>query len=56
MKVLGYLLALGFAWCLNYFALRIAGLLLGYTLTFAECTGIFILLLWAKCIVGGSYD
>lgn len=56
MKVLEYLLALATAWCFNYVVLRIAGLLLGYTLTLAECTGIFVLLLWARCIIGGSYD
>lgn len=56
MKVLVYLLALAVIWCLNYFVLRIAGFLLSYTFTFAECTGIFVLLLWVRCIIGGSYD
>lgn len=56
MKVIGYTLALAAIWCLNYVVLRVAGLLLGYTLTLAECTGIFVLLLWVRCIVGGNYD
>lgn len=56
MRVLGYLLGLAIMWCLNYVALCVAGLLLGYTLTLAECTGIFVLLLWVRCIIGGSYD
>lgn len=54
MKVLAYLLTLATALCFNYIALRIAGLLLGYTLTFAECTGIFILLLWVRGMIGGG--
>ena len=56
MKAVAWLIALAIMWCINYFILRIAGFLLGYTFTLAECTGIFILLLWVRCIIGGSYD
>ena len=54
MKVLAYLLTLATAWCLNAIVLRIAGLLLGYALTLAECTGIFVLLLWVRGMIGGG--
>ena len=56
MKAVAWLIALAIMWCINYFALRIAGFLLSYTFTLAECTGIFVLLLWVRCIIGGSYD
>ena len=56
MKAVAWLIALAIMWCINYFVLRIAGFLLDYTFTLAECTGIFVLLLWVRCIIGGSYD
>lgn len=54
MQTVALLITLAIVWCINYFVLRIAGIFLDYTFTIAECTGIFILLLWVRCMIGGE--
>lgn len=56
MKVVGWLITLAIMWCINCFVLRIAGACFNYTFTLAECNGIFLLLIWVRCVIGGSYD
>ena len=57
MKAVSWLLSLAIMWCINYFVLRIAGKCFNYTFTIAECNGIYLLLIWMRCILeGGTND
>ena len=54
MKAVAWLLNLAIMWCVNYFVLRIAGECFNYAFTVAECNGIYLLLMWVRCIIGGG--
>lgn len=54
MKIVMYLMLGAALGCVNYFVLRLAGMFLGYSFTVAECTGIFVLLLWLRVMIGGG--
>lgn len=41
-------------WCINFLVLLLVGWLCDFKLSVAECTGVFILLLWVRCMVGGG--
>ena len=54
MKAVAWLTTLAIMWCINYFVLRIAGKCFNYTFTMNECNGIYLLLIWMRCIIGGG--
>ena len=54
MKAVAWLTTLAIMWCINYFVLRIAGKCFNYTFTMNECNGIYLLLIWMHCIIGGG--
>ena len=54
MKVLVRLVLYYILWCVNYLVLLLVGFLCNFKLSVAECTGIFVMLLWMRCMIGGG--
>lgn len=54
MNVLVKLIMWCILWYINLLVLMLVGWLCSFKLSVAECTGVFVLLLWVRCMVGGG--
>ena len=54
MNVLVKLITWCILWYINLLVLMLVGWLCSFKLSVAECTGVFVLLLWVRCMVGGG--